>query len=434
MPVAQAGTVEQAVNGGRPASRGAIAAWCLFDWANSSYPTVIVTFVFAAYVTSYVAPSEASGTAAWGTAISLSALGVALLSPVLGAIADHAGPRKPWIFLLSLICVVLGCALWWVEPDPAYLLFALILVAVSNAAFEFGQVFYNAMLPDIAPQKMLGRVSGWAWACGYAGGIVALAVCLFVFALPEQPPFGLDSERFEEIRITGPLVAVWYAIFAAPMFLLTPDRPAVRISAVQAIKAGVATLVGTLRQLPRYGNIARFLLARMFYIDGLNTLFAFGGIYAAGTFNMSFQEILAFGILLNVTAGLGAFGFAWVDDFMGSKPTILIAVASLAVCGLAILLVDSKLWFYVIGAVLGVFIGPAQAASRTLMARLAPADMRTEMFGLYAFSGRATAFLGPAIVGWTTAVADSQRVGMSTILIFFLVGLILLLPVRERSA
>ncbi len=416
------------------ASRGAVAAWCLFDWANSAFPTVIITFVFAQYVTKVVAVDEIAGTEAWGLMISLSALGIAILAPIMGAIADHSGRRKPWIFVFMLICLMVGAGLWWVKPGPEYLLLALVLVAVSNAAFEFGQVFYNAMLPDLAPGRLLGRISGWAWACGYAGGIACLVICLLAFALPEQPILGLDTESYEQVRITGPFVAIWFLVFALPMFLLTPDRPATRLSAGQAIRRGLGTLLGTIRQLPRYGNIARFLLARLFYIDGLNTLFAFGGIYAAGTFGMEFQEILIFGILLNVTAGLGAVAFAWVDDWFGSKPTILIAVAGLTVFGAAILVVESKLWFYVLGCVIGIFIGPAQAASRTMMARLAPPDMQTEMFGLFAFSGKVTAFMGPALVGAVTAAADSQRVGMATILVFFLVGMLLMLPVKEPRA
>ena len=247
----------------------------------------------------------------------------------------------------------------------------------------------------------------------------------------EEPILGLDKESYEHVRITGPFVALWYLVFALPMFLLAPDRPASALSTGQAIRRGVGTLIGTIRQLPRYGNIARFLLARLFYIDGLTTLFAFGGIYAAGTFGMDFQEVLIFGILLNVTAGLGAVAFAWVDDWLGSKPTILIAVAGLTVFGAAILMVEDKLWFYVLGCIIGIFIGPAQAASRTMMARLAPPDMRTEMFGLFAFSGKATAFMGPALVGLVTAATESQRMGMATILVFFVVGGLLMLPVKE---
>ncbi|MDJ0943460.1 MAG: MFS transporter [Kiloniellales bacterium] len=412
-------------------SKGAIAAWCLFDWANSAFPTVIITFVFAQYVTKAVAPDEIAGTAAWGQMISLSALGIAILAPILGAIADHSGRRKPWILFFSLACLAVGSGLWWILPEPGYLLPALVLVAIANAAFEFGQVFYNAMLPDLAPRRLLGRISGWAWACGYAGGIACLVICLLAFALPEEPILGLDTETYEQVRITGPFVALWYLIFALPMFLLTPDRPAERISAVKAVRQGLGTLLGTFRQLRRYGNIARFLLARLFYIDGLNTLFAFGGIYAAGTFGMDFKEILFFGVLLNVTAGLGAVAFAWFDDWFGSKLTILVAVAALTVFGGAILLVEGKLWFYVLGCVIGIFIGPAQAASRTMMARLAPPHMTTEMFGLFAFSGKATAFMGPALVAAVTDLTDSQRIGMSTILVFFLVGWLLMLPVKE---
>ncbi len=422
-------TDPQADRPGDPkASRSEIGAWCLFDWANSAFPTVIITFVFSLYVTNVVAPDD---TWAWGATISLSALGIAILAPIFGAIADHSGRRKPWIFFFMLVCLVAGSGLWWVEPEPGFLLLALVLVAVSNAGFEFGQVFYNAMLPDLAPRQMLGRISGWAWASGYAGGIACLAVCLLAFALPEQPMLGLDKERSEEVRITGPLVALWFLIFALPMFLLTPDQPATSLSTGQAIRRGLGTLANTLRQLPRYRNIARFLLARLFYIDGLTTLFAYGAIYAGKNFGMDLKEVLLFGILLNVTAGLGALAFAWVDDWLGSKPTILIAVSGLTLFGGLILLVESKLWFYVIGCIIGIFIGPAQAASRTLMARLAPPDMRTEMFGLFAFSGKATAFLGPGILAFVDGVTGNLRLAMTTILAFFVMGGLLMLTVRE---
>jgi UMF1 family MFS transporter len=233
------------------------------------------------------------------------------------------------------------------------------------------------------------------------------------------------------VRATSVVAALWYLVFALPLFLFTPDRQASGLAPLQTVTRGLAQLGRTLRDLQRHGNIARFLLARMLYTDGLNTLFVFGGIYAAGSFGMDTEEILVFAILLNVTAGLGATAFGWIDDWIGAKRTIMIAVAALTLlCGV-ILLVETKLWFYVLGAVIGVFIGPAQSASRSLMARLAPDELRTEMFGLYALSGKATAFLGPALVGWITLAAGSQRLGMAIILVFFVAGLLLLLPVRE---
>jgi UMF1 family MFS transporter len=286
------------------------------------------------------------------------------------------------------------------------------------------------MLPEIAPPSRLGRLSGWAWGMGYAGGLACLALSLVLFVQPEEPLFGLSTDSAEHVRITGPLVALWFALFAIPLFLWTPDKPASGLPYAQAIRQGLAALLDTLRNLRRFRNVALFLIARMLYTDGLNTLFAFGGIYAAGSFGMAFDEILIFGILLNLAAGLGAAGFAWIDDWIGPKLTVIIALIGLMAFSAAILLVEQKLWFYLLGCGIGVLIGPAQAASRTLMAHLAPAHIRTEMFGLYALSGKATAFIGPALVGWVTLWFDSQRAGMATILAFFLIGLLLLLKVR----
>ncbi|MEE8189167.1 MAG: MFS transporter [Kiloniellales bacterium] len=416
---------------GRAMGRRAVIAWCFYDWANSAYPTVVVTFVFAAYFTTAIAADPETGTGLWGLTLALSGLGVALLAPILGAVADQGGRRKPWLGGFTILLVILAAALWLVEPDPSFALMALVIVALGNAAFELGQVFYNAMLPEMATPARLGRISGWGWSLGYAGGLLSLVLCLVLFVRPEVPLFGLDREAAEQVRIIGPFVALWVAVFALPLFLFTPDTPASGLGAGEALRRGLRTLIKTLRELPRHGQIGRFLLARMIYTDGLNTLFAFGGIYAAGTFKMSFEEILIFGILLNITAGLGAFGFAWVDDLFGAKRTIVIALVALIVLSGLILLVDSKIWFTAIGCAIGVFIGPAQAASRSLMARLAPAEIRTELFGLYALSGKATAFLGPALVGWVTVWADSQRAGMATILIFYVVGLLLLWPLRD---
>ncbi len=413
--------------------KGRLLAWCSYDWANSSYPTVVVTFVFAAYYATAVAETPEIGTAQWGQALALSGLAVAILAPIFGALADQGGRRKPWIGVFSATAVLTALGLWWVAPDPAFALLALVLIAVGNAAFEFGQVFYNAMLPEVAPPERLGRISGWAWSVGYAGGLVCLALSLVLFAQPVPPLFGLDAAAAENIRIVGPFVAVWFALFALPLFLFVPDAPPHRKPLAETLRGGLRSLGNTLKSLPRHGQTGRYLLAHMIYTDGLNTLFAFGGLYAAGTFNMTFEEILIFAILLNITAGLGAAGFAWVDDWIGPKRTILIALAGLFVAGVAILVVETRLSFTVLGCVIGIFIGPAQSASRSLMARLAPPEHRTELFGLYALSGKATAFLGPAIVGAVTLWADSQRAGMATILVFFLIGALLMLPLREPA-
>jgi len=415
-------------------NRVAIAAWCLFDWASNAWPTVIMSFVFAAYVTREVAPDAESGTAWWGTGTALAGVVVALVSPVVGAIADRAGPRKPWVVGFSSVTVVMAAALFTIRPEPAYLMQAVVLAGIGGAAFEIGQVFYNAMLADVAPRHMIGRVSGWAWATGYAGGLTCLGTCLVVFVLPAEPLLPLDPEAAEPVRATGVVVALWFAVFALPFLLLTPDRPARDQPFAQTAREGVAQLKRSLADLRRrYRRVAHFLIARMIYTDGLNTLFAFGGVYAAGTFGMGFRDILVFGIAMNVAAGIGAFGFAWVDDWLGPKRTIQISLVGLMLFGGAALAVQTPAGLYVAASGLGIFVGPVQSASRSLMSRITPEAVRTEMFGLYALSGKITAFAGPAVVGWVSFAADSQRAGMATILAFFVTGLALLWPLRAAE-
>jgi UMF1 family MFS transporter len=229
-------------------------------------------------------------------------------------------------------------------------------------------------------------------------------------------------------------VAVWFAVFALPLFLLVREPPAPSLPLVAATRAGLRTLAQTLREVRKHRVLMLFLLAQMLYADGLVTLFAFGGIYAAGTFGMALAEVIQFGILLNVTAGLGAACFARLDDRLGARPVIVFSLLALLASGAAAVLVESKTAFWILGALLGVFVGPVQAASRSMVARLAPPDMRGEMFGLLALSGKATAFLGPAALGAATLYFESQRAGMATILLFWLAGLILLLGVRDARA
>lgn len=413
----------------RPNWRG-IVGWCLYDWANSPFPAIVMTFVIPAYFTDAVAADPATATSQWGFMTSMSALAIALFSPLLGAIADQGRGRKPWLAGCTALVVAASAGLWFVRPDMADSLLLLWLVALGIVGFELGMVFYNAMLPGLAPPCMLGRVSGWAWGLGYFGGLAGLVVVLFGIVLPDPAPFGLDHAAAEHVRITGPVVALWLALFCLPVFLWTPDRAGGGLAAGAAIVAGARTLVRTLAVLPRHRRLWRFLLAHMIYADGINTLFAFGGLYAAGTFGMPVEEVIAFGLLLNATAGLGAFAFAWVDDWIGARPTVLIGLVAITAIGIPLLMVETKLAFWILGGALGIFFGPVQAASRSLMARIAPPGLETEMFGLYALSGKVTAFAGPLLVGAVTAATGSQRWGLAAVLPFLAVGGLLLLTVR----
>ena len=418
--------------GAPPTSRVALVSWALYDWANSSFSAVISTFVFAAYFARQVAENEVSGTSLWGYTIGAAGLVIAVTGPVLGAVADQSGRRKPWIAVFTLICIVPTALMWYVKPSHDYVLPALVLVGIATIGVEIASIFYNAMLPDLAHHHNIGRWSGWGWGLGYAGGVASLVIALFGL-IKSNAFFHFDHSAAEHVRATFVMVALWFAVFSLPLFILTPDTDGDRKRLAQAARDGMRQLADSLRHVRRYKHIVRFFIARMIFIDGLATLFTFGGVYAAGTFNMTEQDVLMFGIALNVTAGIGAVGFAWVDDWLGSKPTIQVSLIGLIIFGTAVLVVDSQTAFWVLGLTLGMFVGPVQAASRSYLARTAPVELRTQMFGLLALSGKATAFLGPLLVGSVTDIAGSQRAGMSVIIVFFAVGFLLMLTVPSAK-
>lgn len=409
-----------------------LIAWGCYDWACSAFPIIITTFVFATYFTTRVATNTITGTYQWATATAIAGVLIAILSPIFGAIADHGGHHKRWLGIFTIICIIFSALLWFVYPNVNYVPFALICVILGTISLEIAVVFYNSFLPHIAPAGYIGRVSGWAWGAGYLGGIIALSIALFGFI--KTVPTWLNPETAEQVRLCGPLTAVWFALFSLPLFMFIPDTPATGIRAKLAIKKGLQELACTLKELPQHKNLVLYLLAHLIYVDGLNTLFAFGGIYAAGTFGMDLPGVILFGITMNISAGLGAILLAWVDDFLGSKPTILISLVCLIVLGLPLLFIHSVTIFWLLALSVGIFVGPVQAASRSLMARIAPADKSTEMFGLYAFSGRITAFIGPWVLGLATYHFHTQRAGMATILVFFLIGGLCMLAVKEKDS
>jgi UMF1 family MFS transporter len=407
-------------------------SWCLFDWANSAFSSIVITFIFATYYTKGIAANKIIGTAQWGNAIALASIIIALISPLLGAIADNEGRRKPWLAAFSVLKFAASALLWFALPNENYATYTLTCVILGTIGMEVGMVFYNAMLSSIAPKEYLGRLSGWAWGMGYIGGLVALIIALFVL-LNHSAWFGLNLKTSEQVRICGPLVAVWFAIFAWPIFVFTPDQPSTGLGIYQSMRKGLKALLKTLYSVREHKNIMLFLLARMLYTDGLNTVFAFGGIYAAGTFGMDYSHIIIYGITMNISAGIGSAILAWMDDFKGSKFTILFSLVLMIFAGIGILVVRSHTWFWILSWALALCVGPIQAASRSFMIRITPKELVTEMFGLFAFSGKATAFVGPWLLGLVTLWSQSQRIGMTTVMIFLISGAILLIFVKEES-
>ena len=442
--------------------RAAVISWIFFDWAAQPYFTLITTFVFAPYFATHVAKDPASGQALWGFATAAAGLMIALMSPVLGAVADASGRRKPWIAAFGALLVIGSCLMWFGKPgDPSVIPPLLLAYGIATVGVEFATVFNNAMMPSLVPPNQIGRLSGTGWATGYVGGILSLILVLgFLAANPEtgrtlfgfMPLFGLDPGTHQGDRITGPLTGIWFIVFVLPMFLLTPDYPAKR-PVRDALREGLIELRQTLGELPRRKSMAAFLLANMIYTDGLVSLFAFGGIYAAGTFEWHTIQIGTFGILLAIAGTFGAWLGGKLDDSLGPKRVIAGSLVILLFAIVAILLVDKGSIFFVkvapptpggalfsgaaeraylmLGCLIGMAGGPLQAASRTLLVRMAPKDRIAQYFGLFALTGKVTSFVGPLLIGMITAITASQKAGMAMLVVFFVTGLALLARVRD---
>ena len=422
--------------------RTTIAAWCTYDWANSAFTTLVVTFIYSTYFVQAFADDPDTGTAFWSRGIVVSSILIAILSPVLGAAADRGGARRKFLIISTLVCVAATTVLAFITPDQSNaVLTALTVFVIANVAFEVGMVFYNAFLPAVVSTERIGRVSGYGWGLGYAGGLVCLVVALLVFVgLPGSDPLlALSTEDAFNVRATNLLVAGWFLIFSLPIFLWVRDSAkgaSVSIGVPETgrspLRQAFTDLKVTAQKIRHYRQLIRFLLARLVYNDGLVTVFAFAGIYASGTFDFTQSDIIVFGIVINVAAGLGAWVFGIMDDRRGGKSTIMVSLVALSVATLIAVLAPGRPWLWVAGIGIGIFAGPNQSASRSLMGRFVPERHQSEFFGFFAFSGKATAFLGPLLLG-ILSEAYGQRVGVSVVVLFFLAGGALLWTVDEKE-
>ena len=403
----------------------------MYDFANSSFANNVTTFIYAAFFTKVIAENEIVGTALWSRGVGIIMLIVALLSPPLGALSDQGGYRKRFLIFFTFLAVIFTALLYF--PQQGQVTFAIAIYIIACICFEMGIVFYNAFLPDIAPPERIGRISGQAWGVGYLGGLLSMAVLMVGFVSAETPWFGLSKETHAHIRATNIGVAIWFAIFSLPAFFYLPEPPARQTGDKLSLAASYRRILQTFRELQRYREIFKLLLARLVYNDGLITVFAFGGIYAAGTFGFTFEEVLFFGIIVNIAAGIGAWCFGYLDDRLGGKLTIQITLIGFVIAATIAVVPQEKIWFWIAGILVGLFAGPNQSASRSLMGRFVPQNKETEFYGFYAFSGKATAFLGPLLMGVITQASGSQRFGMATVGLFFIVGGLLLRTVDEQK-
>ena len=410
---------------GHASSRAARLSWVLYDWASSPLPTLHATFVFSVYFTTVIAPEN--GSLYWAQMTALSAFLLAVAAPVIGRVADTKGVLKQGLIATTLAAALATAALWFIQPSPAFILPALLLSGLAIFLSEAAFLFYNGLLPSVADKQDYGRLSGLGWGTGYFGAIAALVLVLVLFILPDQPVTGTKNQLGGPVQLTMLFAGAWLVFFSLPLFIFAPRPPARPLSG-----SLWAQLLSSLKQAAAIPGMKRFLLARMAFTDGLVTLFAFGGIYAAKVFAFSQTEILIFAIALNITAGIGAVLAGPLTDRLGPSSVLRLSLMCLTGLGLVAVLAPDRQIFWAAGLALGVFIGPCQSAARVWMARRVPPEHTTSLFGLFAFSGKVTSFVGPLCYGWLVLVTGNERSGMAVVIVLLITGY-LLLPPRQTQ-
>ena len=439
--------------------------WLFFDWASQPYHTLLVTFVFGPFFAATAAEyylgqglesetAKAQAQSVWSLCLTLTGLIIGFGAPIFGALADITGRRMPWVAGFSLMYFTGAFCLWFMDPAGSNMWWMLISFGFGFIGAEYALIFVNSQLPSLANGDNAGKLSGSGFAFGYLGGVISLFIMLLLFVeqafgktlIGLSPAFGLDAEAREGTRFVGPFTAVWFAVFMVPYFLWVRDGEATGTKG--SLGAALALVVQSVRNLRHRGSLAAYLGSSMLYRDALNGLYAFGGVYAGLVLDWSITSIGIFGIIAAISASL----FSWLggqaDARLGPKPVIIAAILVLAlVCLIIVNMTRETLFglplapgstlpdtiFFGCGVLIGGFGGILQAASRTLMVRHTDPELATESFGLYGLSGRATAFLAPALIGVATTITGSARLGITPVIGLFLLGLILLIWVRAEG-
>ncbi|KAA8887699.1 MFS transporter [Nocardia colli] len=435
------GEVDARATVGQAAGRGQVVAWGFWDWGSSAFNAVILTFVFSVYLTDKVGddlPGGVSPSAWLGWALGLAGLVVAVTAPVSGQRFDASAKRKRSLAVLTGLCIASMTLMFFVHDDYHYLWLGLLLLGFGSAFFELASVPYNAMLRQVSTPATVGRVSGFGWAMGYFGGIFLLLICYFGFISgsgDSRGLLGIPTDDGLNIRLVAIVAAVWFAAFALPVLFAVPELPRTDAdpgAANAGFFASYRVLFRDLRELwVTDRRTAGFLIASAVFRDGLAGVFTFGAVLAVRVYDIADSDVLLFGIAANVVAALGAIVAGRFDDRGGPKIVIVVSLASMIVCGVALLVVSGPLMFWIFGLLLTVFVGPAQSAARSFLARLAPPGREGQLFGLYTTTGRAVSFLAPTFFGLFVWFFDNDRAGIIGIILVLAVGLIALLPVRS---
>lgn len=397
-------------------SKKKIFIWTLFDFANTSFSIVVVTFLYAVYFKKIVAQGQPIGDLYWSLGTSIAMIITAIISPILGAIADYSAGKKRFLLFFTLLCIAATSTLFFVDSGDVFLGIAIFILA--NVGFEAGLVFYDSFLPEITEPKNYGRVSGYGFAMGYLGSLATLAIIY---------PF-IQAEMIKE---SFPVAALFFLIFSLPLFIYLKDNRKKIVEHESYFKIGITRVWNTLSHLKNYKNLATFLLAYFFYIEGVNTIIFFSGNYASTTLGFSETELLIFFLTVQTTAIAGSVILGIVADSIGQKKTIMITLVMWLITVLIAFLVRDKNGFYVVGLIAGAAMGSSQSTSRSLMSKLTPPEKKTEFFGFYSLFGKSSAVIGPLVFGLVSFISGDQRLAIISIGFFFVVGLLILTQVKD---
>ncbi|MEY4321594.1 MAG: hypothetical protein RL167_322 [Actinomycetota bacterium] len=405
-------------------------AWALWDWAEQPYPTIIQTFIFATYITSSYFGNPDENTHALSWTMIISGVLVALISPVFGRRADEAGRRKFWLLVQSGILIAIMAASYFVAPSPEFLIFGLVLYGIGNVVQETAFINYYAMLKQVTRESNIGKVSGYAWALGYVGGILLLLVSLIGFVLPESPWFGVATDNAENIRVLFLFSAIWMLVFTIPLAIFVPEVEASASRKKENLVGAYRALWSQLKSLREQApETLKFLISSAIYRDGLAGVFSFGAVLGTVAFGFSKTEVIYFGIAANLVAGFGAAIGGVLDNKLGTRNTIVVSLAGLIIAGAGVFVFANvgQITYWIGGLLLCLFVGPAQASSRTFVAKFTPDGREGEVFGLYQTTGRAASFLSPSL--WAIATGIAAAAGLEHTAIFGVIGLIVVLAV-----
>ena len=402
--------------------------FALYDFANSAFTTIIITFIFSTYFAKEIAPNPILGQSYWGWTIGITGVIVAIIGPLLGSFADKKNYTEFFIKIFTIICISLTCLLWFSKPSEKYLLYTLLIVGLANIFYELSLIFYNSTLKKISESENLGKSSGFSFALGYIGGIIVLIICIKIFIDNNTLPFGLSNENSENVRVTSIFVALWYLVFSIP-FLFNLKK--INNYKIQKTTNDIKNFKEIIWD-KGLNNIGKFLLARMLYADGLNAIIVMGGIFAVGVFKLEIKDLLVLSVLMNVTAFIGAIIGGYANDRFSSKSVIIFSLIGLILSSSIILFLKSKIIFLVFASINGFFIGPVQSASRVFMTKSIDENNQASGFGLFALSGKLTSFIGPLLVSTITYISNSQKIGFSSAIVLLLIGLLILLKVKKN--